>query len=325
MYTNIFRIEAFKRISSRSAHSAFTDLIPLNGVFLTCYRQATNHVSDDGRIEITTIADNGDILRREKLQLPQTDLRDPKLSVDNNGRIWLLAHARFHNARALTTRMVSWFSDDGLSWSSPHFFGSDIWWLWRITWHGNSALGLAYSRAANRIDLYQGHPGKSMFSHPVSPLSLTKHGLGYPNESDLLVDENGVITALVRRDADTFSAQLGTSKPPYSRWQWRDLGEYIGGPAMIKLDNRYLLVAGRQWTGKSLVTQIWLLDSTTATLYECMRLPSAGDNSYPGLEIQGDNLFVSYYSSHIDNETRVYFARLSGVEKLRDVIKQGEV
>ena len=83
------------------------------------------------------------------------------------------------------------------------------------------------------------------------------------------------------------------------------------------------IVAGRNWDGRNLTTAIWLLSSTDYSLKLLMTLPSRGDNSYPGLVWQDDTLYVSYYSDHIDNKTRVYLATLSGMNGLLNEVKQG--
>lgn len=319
------KIERVSRVSSPASHAAFTDLIASNDGFLCCYRQATNHVSGDGIIVIATLNHDGKVLSREYISVPDTDLRDPKLSSDANGRIWLIAFARFQaNERGHSdTAMVSWFTDTGYSWSSAHRFGESHWWLWRIGWGKKHAYGFAYHRGLNQLDLCVGHPHKQMFRHPVPAMSLAKHGLGYPNESALIIDDNEQITALVRRDADSFTAQLGQSKPPFQQWHWKSVGDYIGGPAMVSLTGNYALVAGRKWTGKKLNTQLWVIELSTATLTPLITLPSAGDNSYPGLVLQGDTLFMSYYSGHMDNQTRVYFAEISGLNALRRNLTDG--
>ncbi|QJR81812.1 hypothetical protein CA267_014125 [Alteromonas pelagimontana] len=138
----------------------------------------------------------------------------------------------------------------------------------------------------------------------------------------MLFDEDGSLWALVRRDADTFTAQLGFAKAPYRRWQWKDLGEYIGGPVMHRLSSEHALVAGRVWTGKQVYTQVWLLHLPSAKLLPLIRLPSGGDNSYPGMVIKGDALYLSYYSAHIDGQPRVYLATLTGINTLLNIIKQ---
>ncbi len=142
-------------------------------------------------------------------------------------------------------------------------------------------------------------------------LSQQKHSLGYPNESDLRFTSDSTLVTVVRRDADSFTAQLGISKPPYRRWEWKDLGVYIGGPVMHLLSDDTALVAGRSWDGRALHTRLWLLDTVTGKLTTLSVLPSGGDNGYPGLSIYDNTLLMSYYSSHIDNQSRMYLATFS--------------
>lgn len=325
MIKNVLKIDQVQRISSRAQHSAFTDLLPAgDDHLLCCYRQATDHISRDGVIEISTLTLAGKAISRQRIAIPDHDLRDPKLSRDSCGRVWLIAQARHADQenRTLGRKMLSWFSEDGSSWSASHHLGLPGWWLWRIRWLGDEAVGLAYNRAQDRVDLYRGHPGKRMFCINPHTLSLRKHQLGYPNESDLHIDPTGKLWALVRRDADTFTAQLGVSQAPYTRWRWQDLGRYIGGPVWHPLTRDTMLVAGREFTGKALVTRVWTLHLATGKLTPCLTLPSAGDNSYPGLHIRGDAIYLSYYSQHLDNQVRVYLARVTGANRLRDVVEE---
>lgn len=325
MFKNSLQLGDVRRLSSPSNHSAFTDLVSFRGKLFCCFRQGHSHVSDDGEIEITLINENGVLIQRSKLSVPGMDLRDPKFTVSHEEKLILIAHARSYNSKskAYFSVTLSWFSLDGYSWSSHHQFGPNNWWLWRLRWHNDEAFGLAYNRGHDRVDLYKGHPRKQVECVKTHALSLQHHGLGYPNESDLYFEADGKLWALVRRDADSFSAQLGFACSPYTRWKWHDLKDYIGGPVMQPLCNDWMLVAGRQWTGRKLQTAIWVMQLSTHTLHWVAVLPSAGDNSYPGLVIDGDNVWVSYYSGHKDNQARVYLARLSGINALLDVIKQG--
>ncbi|MCW8091805.1 hypothetical protein [Alteromonas sp. ASW11-130] len=312
--SNFFHL---KRISSDKKHSAFTDLVKINDKLVCCYRQATNHVSGDGRIEITVTDLNSEVVSRQHLSFPRCDLRDPKLSIDEGGRIFLLAYARMDATEksCSRTRWVSWFSDNGLTWSSPHFFGTNGWWLWRIRWQQGQAYGFAYNRQHNRVDLYSGHPQKTMYLHKSYALSLRDHKLGYPNESDLIFDRQGTMWALIRRDADSFTAQLGRAKPPYTRWEWHDLQTYIGGPVMHGLTENSVLVAGRIWQNNQPRTALWHLQLNTAKLTHLLTVPSAADNSYPGIVLEEDTCYLSYYSGHIDNQTRVYLATIRNFDK----------
>ena len=57
----------------------------------------------------------------------------------------------------------------------------------------------------------------------------------YPSESALvfLADDTGV--CLQRRDGGSRTAVLGTARPPYKQWTWKNLGRAIGGPGLIQL------------------------------------------------------------------------------------------
>ena len=313
-----------KRISKPATHCAFTDLIenPFDKsrkTLMCCYRQATNHVSADGVIIVLTL-DKVSFQVRHRIIIREnnTDLRDPKFSYDGS-RLLLTTYAKsFPENGKLVTKMVTYFSTTGLSWSAGNSYGKPGWWLWNHTWYTSEAYGFAYNRRANSVSLYKGDPTRSMHVHKEGAFCLDKHGKGYPNESTILFDNEGNASVFLRRDADSFSAQFGTSKAPFTKWTWHDLGIYIGGPAAVALNGNLFIVAGRHidWGSHQFTTKIWLFDSKTKTLSELQTLPSGGDTSYPGLVIEGDNLYISYYSSHIDNQARVYMAHLSGINDL---------
>ncbi|MGJ8681958.1 hypothetical protein [Paraglaciecola sp.] len=305
-----------KKIGFKGIHNAFTDLCEFNNQLFCCYREAQNHVSADGAIRIISLDFEGKSLNSLKIKLPDTDLRDPKLSITPQGNLMLLAYARLTNAENKTLSSVNlcWVSQTGESWSSMSQLADKGWWLWRINWHKNTAYGFSYNRKANAINLFKGDPKRSFHLHQASCLSLTKDKKGYPNESDM-VFINDTAYALIRRDADTYSAQLGISQTPFKKWIWLDLKIYIGGPVMLRLNETTLLIAGRIVQGNKLVTGLISLDikslsKNTPKLTLVKVLPSAGDNSYPGLVLKNDALYISYYSTHEGNKTCVYLTKL---------------
>ena len=300
------------QLSFSHKHQAFTDLISFKGQMFCCFREATDHISGDGALAVYALSESGQVNAKTKLSMPSCDLRDPKLSLMPNGNLLLSAYARFvkEDNKNRYGQAICWVSQNGKSWSSPHFFGERNWWLWRVTWHHGQAYGFAYNRNAQAIRLFTGNPTKAMFALGKPSLSLAKHGLGYPNESDIWFAPNGVAYAIVRRDADTCTAQMGVAKPPYHRWDWHDLGEYIGGPALLSLDSENLLVAGRLWRTPSPQTALWNLDVKQAKLKLLSVMPSTGDCSYPGLTRHNNKVFMSYYSSHVDNSSNVFLTEI---------------
>ena len=313
-----------KRISKPAAHSAFTDLIenPFDKsgkTLLCCYRQATNHVSADGLLIILTIDKKSfRVLTRVRIQENDADLRDPKFSYDGK-RLILTTYAKTYlDSGKMVTKMLTYFSTTGQSWSGKNSFGNSGWWLWNHAWFNSQAYGFAYNRPSNTLSLYKGDPTRTMQLHKDDVFNLNKQGKGYPNESTILFNDKGNASVFLRRDADSFSAQFGTSKPPYTKWEWHDLGIYIGGPAAVALSANLFIVAGRHvdWETRQFTTKIWLFDSELKKLTEMYTLPSSGDTSYPGLVVEGDHLYVSYYSCHVDDQARVYIACLTGVNAL---------
>src|SRR5690606_36575896 len=73
---------------------------------------------------------------------------------------------------------------------------------------------------------------------------------------------------------------LGLSKPPFLDWTTHDLGVHVGGPAMLRLPDGRVVVAGRKVVGLTFTTALWELDVEARQLHELLVLPSGGDCSY---------------------------------------------
>ncbi|WP_416308157.1 hypothetical protein [Neptunicella sp. SCSIO 80796] len=302
-----------KMLYSMAPHSAFTDLCNFSNTLFCSFRAATDHISPDGKIVILQLDWQGDTVAKNMVRMLNCDLRDPKLSVSTDGKLILLFYARHSqpDGTFLYSQPYVCFSQDGASWSSPKAVGQKNHWLWRLRWYGDKALGFAYNRRQQILDLYAGNPLRTFEKLLPEALSQRKHHRGYPNESDIGFDSRGTAYAIVRRDADSGMAQWGIAKPPYKQWHWQDLGFYIGGPVMLMLDDQQALLCGRIWQEHGPKTALIKLNLINLEANIVHILPSGGDCSYPGLVKQGDDLYISYYSSHIDNHSRIYLSHLS--------------
>jgi hypothetical protein len=91
------------------------------------------------------------------------------------------------------------------------------------------------------------------------------------------------------------------------------LGEYIGGPLLVKWRDRYLVGGRKSEKGKSIMSLRWLVGDG---LVELAKFPSGGDTSYPGfVELEPGRGLISYYSSHEKDAegktmTAIYLAEL---------------
>jgi hypothetical protein len=131
------------------------------------------------------------------------------------------------------------------------------------------------------------------------------------DETAFRILPDGELLAIGRRGRGP--AQLIRSQAPFVDWQRSELDRYVGGPLLARWVDRWL-VGGRQMLEEGQRTTLyWLVDGE---LVECARLPSGGDNSYPGfVALSPRRGVVSWYSSHEQDaegnpQTSIYLADL---------------
>lgn len=306
-----------RRIWDHAPHNAFTDLIFYKGRWLCTFRESQTHeMNEDGQIRIIDSPDGVDWSSCALLGIEGVDLRDPKLSIAPDGRLLLLAGCTLRNREgqfvAHETRVA--FSNDAREWTAwcPILERGE--WLWRLTWKGAIGYGIAYrySDSANRkspweITLFRTLDGVSY--QAVTGLDVS----GYPCEATVRFADKGQMIALVRReDQESGGAWLGTSFAPYIQWSWRPLGLHLDGPDFVVAANAVIWAAGRILDPAQPGKDVWitaLCRITDQDAQPLLTLPSAGDNSYPGLELQDKILWISYYSSH-EHKTAIYLAKI---------------
>ncbi len=312
------RIVEHRRIWSGSKHNAFTDLCKYKGAWYCVFREGTKHVSPDGAMRVLKSENLLDWAPVAKLTSELGDLRDAKLTVTPDERLMISGAAALLPGAAARHQSLRWLSEDGESWSEAAPIGEPNYWLWRTTWHKNTAYSVGYSTGSEpeggkrHVRLYKSDDGTQF---DVLAPRIFKGG--YPNETSLLFDDNSMAHCLLRRDGEQATAQLGHARPPYTNWIWQDIGVRFGGPHVIRLPDGRVFAAGRMYTtttvdGRTISdvrTSLCRLNMETGRLTEVVRLPSGGDTSYPGLVWHDDHLWISYYSSH-EGKTSIYLAKV---------------
>jgi hypothetical protein len=294
-----------QKIWDSAPHNAFTDLIRFDGRWFCAFREGRAHVSPDGALRVITSADGKQWESAALIKAVDGDLRDAKLTITPARRLMLTAAKAFAANQKQSHQSLAWFSTDGKQWSEPSEIGDPDYWLWRTTWHNGAAYSIGYGcREDNHwVRLYKSTDGKQF-----ETLKSKLFDEGYPNETSLVFLPDDRCYCLLRRDGEPSAALLGTATPPYTEWEWKDLGKRIGGPHMIRLPDGRLVAAVRLMDGKTRTALCWL-DPQAGTLTEFLSLPSGGDSSYAGLVWHDGLLWVSYYSSH-EGKTSIYLAKV---------------
>lgn len=307
-----------RKIWDKAPHNAFTDLTFFKGRWYCTFREAKSHASygDDGNIRVIASPDGESWTSVAYFPSPIAelpDLRDPKLVVTSDNRLMLNSVAALLKYAQIRHQSLAWFSSNGKDWSEPVKIGEPNIWIWRVSWHKGVAYGVGYAQAGSKprdekrfTRFYRSSDGVN-FETVVGTLFEAD----YPNrasETRLIFLDDDTCLCILRRDGEDNTAQLGTAKPPYKEWDWKDLGVRLGGPNMIRLPDGRFVVAGRVHNNGPRTALLWL-DPESGTLTEFLKLPSGGDTSYAGMVLHDGLLWMSYYSSH-EGKTSIYLAKI---------------
>jgi len=297
-----WRLMQVRKIWDKAPHNAFTDLVHHQGRWWCVFREGQGHVSSDGALRVITSVDGETWESAALLRSETADLRDAKLTVAPDGRFMLSGAAALHAPKTHTHQSYVWFSPDGRNWSDAVPVADPNYWLWRLTWQGDTCYGIGYECGKVKDTRLYRSPDGRKFETLVKDL----YNQAYPNETSLVFRPDESAVCLLRRDPG--HGLLGTAQAPYTKWTWRDVGMRIGGPHMIALPDGRLVAAVRLYDDP-LRTSICGVDLQTGRLHEILALPSGGDTSYPGLVWRDGLLWVSYYSSH-QGRTSIYLAQV---------------
>ena len=320
--TSTAELVSVQKVWDQAPHSAFTDLVRFQDRWYCIFREGESHVSQDGSIRVISSTDGKSWSSSAQFSPdPGQDLRDPKIVVTPDGRLMLLVldrrmleGERYHDARNKEFFSLVSFSQDGKVWTIPERVAEPDFLLFRVTWHHGVAYGGAYT-------------DRRVFSHRPSQkefirLYKSENGVQFdslinvffdresPSETSIVFREDETAVCLLRRDGIENSAQVGTSSPPYTKWNWKSLDVRIGGPHLLVLPDGRLVASGRlHLADGEKRTALWWLDPDRGKTTEIVRLPSGGDTSYPGMVFHDSLLWVSYYSSH-EEKTAIYLAKV---------------
>ncbi len=307
-----------EKIWDKAPHNGFTDLIRYKGRWYCTFREGEGHASDDGVLKVIS-SDNGEQWKLAA-SIESTrgwDMREAKFAIMPDGRLMLTGAEANRKSKPSKHQSLVWFTSDGENWTKTKNIADPDFWLWRGTWRNGKGYYFGYKTLGRpgAIRLYSTRDGERF--DMVVDNAFPDDERGYPNETTVKFLEDGTCICLLRRDGgrNLNAAQLGRSKPPYKKWEWKDLGVRVGGPNMLQLpDGNWVSVIRRYGDTKRQQTKDWYtsvhwLDPDKGTLTEALKLPFFGDSSYTGMVWHKGLLWVSNYSSH-EEGTNVYLAKI---------------
>lgn len=290
------------------AHNSNTDLIYWRNAFYLVHASSPWHfASEKCRLILWRSEDATHWERITELSVPGEDIRDPKFaSIGDRFLIYALKNTAFP-AEPYTT--VLFTSPDGQHWSPFREIQPEGWLFWRpktadgVNWyvpaywhkHGRAIL-LRSTDGENWSIVSQIHEGERM------------------DETDIefLPDGRLLATGRLEGSGSFFGdAQAGTllsvASPPFERWTTvKSRTTRLDGPALFLYNGRVYAVGRYQPNPRGPFTELGSIFSRKRTslflvterdIFWLTDLPSAGDTSYAGVVVQGDTLYISYYTS----------------------------
>lgn len=291
------------------AHNSNTDLVEFDGWIYLCHQTSPYHLgSSRSRLLLWRSRDARTWEKVTEFKNQRgLEYRDPKFAVIN-GQLFLYVLPNLTlMAEPVTTEYTS--SRDGVTWAPLVEVNQPGWLYWRPktrdgkTWY---------------VTAYWGEHGKSMlFKSPDgvdwSPVSMIYEG-ERNDETDFEFLPDGRIMATARLEGNgnqwgdaTASTLISAAFPPYERWTYaKSRVTRLDGPCLFPYGGRTYAIGRYQATRAPRIaeqggmyarkrTSIFLVEPEQL-LYVC-DLPSAGDTSYAGIVIRGDELIASYYTS----------------------------
>ena len=317
------------RIWNEAPHSAFTDLVRFADRFYCCFREGNGHVpgeeGSDGTARVIASADGVRWKSVAKVAAEGVDLRDPKLSVTPDGRLMMVMGGSVYDGKTLTSRTprVSFSNPEGTAFGPALIaridpaVARDNDWLWRVTWHGGTAWGVVYQPSNESWGLQLVTSTDGLDWKHVGTLDVG----GWPNEATVRFLPDDTMVIVVRRERGDRTGFIGYAAPPYQEWTWSSLGVRLGGPDFVRLPDGSLVCGTRAYgegpRGEGIYSTILARVELDGTFTHLADFPSRGDTSYPGLVVYGDELWVSYYSTH-GAKSAIYLARVPLRDLRRD-------
>ncbi|SEW03333.1 hypothetical protein [Chitinophaga arvensicola] len=307
-------VDTIQLIYDKQKHCAFTDLIKFENNYYLTFRVSDAHVyGKDGHVIVLKSPNGKDWTQEVDFSEPGLDLRDPKFNITNNNHlVFYTQGVQYNTDKSLKTQrgLIVEATKPLFESSQPTFMNfpeNQVFWPWRFTKYNNAFYAIAYNQNPHVFKLIKSKDLKTVEDvHDLSTISMAA------SESTIRFYK-GKCYVLIRRNGPTLLGVADANN--LSDFKWTELPMFgLGGPNFIFYDDNTLLICGRDYTSPgdysygSMRTSLFVYRIKENKTTRVLTLPTWGDTSYPGLYLNKNNLWISYYST--DNvSTKVYLAK----------------
>ncbi|MDD2708747.1 MAG: hypothetical protein PHV34_12235 [Verrucomicrobiae bacterium] len=291
-----WKISDVKCVWNDGCHNAFTDLTEFKGNYFLSFRHATEH-QPAGRGEIYVLS-SPDLVNWKLAQTYQfsqeEDGRDMKFFKLSNRLGMMYTVTSSSGPRTFNNYVV--FSDDGLTFSSPLKIENFNYYPWRNTFHDNKLYLSAYAPAKKGLSSCLFGTTDGMEFAKISEIAPNASHAG---ESAIIFIGKNCYAVTRDEGRPRKNAVLSIANDPYEKWVDCPLAMPVDCAAIFQFKDKIMLAA-RFWTKPNCSEMaVYSLDIPSKQLHKEAVLPSKGESGHCGVIVQGDKLYVSYYSAHV--------------------------
>lgn len=323
-------------IWSDGRHNGFPGIARVGDHYYVTFRNAENHVIDNGTAKIVVIrAPANDLGKWTQVAEFTTDhdTRDPFV-FDNRGKVQVV----FHDWEDYYSQ-----STDGLSWPAARLLDTEIVlprpehktvltktrrWLFRIR-RGPDGAFYSLGRCGLKergspgpfgLILYRSEDGvkfKAMHGYGEGPIQAMGDARGTGHEADVGWAGDGTFMAAIRNRNDGVVVVGPSPLGPYRVLPTGAMN--FGGPALHTTRKGGVLVAGRHRDPVTTLSHSRVATVMPAGVSHPVVIPSGGDCAYQSFaDGPGDTVLMVYYSSHempkqssAGRQANIYLAHLN--------------
>ena len=295
------------------AHNSNTDLTHWDGWFYLCHQTSPYHMgSRRSRLLLWRSRDARSWDKVTEFKADRGEYRDPKFAaIHDRLFLYALPNVTFL-AEPMTTVYTS--SVDGTSWEPAVDLEPSGWLLWRPkTLDGATWYVTAYWHEHGKSALLRSDDGV----HWTTVSQIYEGERNDETDFEFLPDGRIIATARLEGNGSewgdrTASTLIAVASPPYEQWTYsKSSVTRLDGPCLFPYNGRVYAFGRYQATrAPRFVEQGGLYSRKRTSIFlveqDGLRyltdLPSAGDTSYAGVVIQGNELCASYYTSPLGRD-----------------------